>query len=177
MIRTPRRPTVTTASASCEGKPALPPPDESVELANGNKRTASLAVELLLQHGYVEPTAVQRTNLLVCFAESDRVLYGRAFDVVKCPPDVDLNNRASIKPHIGQITVAEIKSTNRRTIGPDFDGYFFDLTNAELLVAQSLGAQFLFVFVNIVTLAIKEMTLQDIFRKARKTYPKMAVLF
>jgi hypothetical protein len=34
-----------------------------------------------------------------------------------------------------------------------------------------------FVFMNVITGAVKEMTLQQVFAKARKTYPKMAVAF
>jgi hypothetical protein len=135
------------------------------------------AAEMLRPHGYAVPTAAQRTNLCVSFAEAGCVLYGRAFDVVKCPAECDLNDRGSIAAHIAQILCAEIKSTNRAALGPEFDGYFFDLTNAELLVAQSLGTQFCFVFVNVITGAVKEMTLQQVFAKARKTYPKMAVSF
>lgn len=145
--------------------------------ASNSQQTAIQAAEILRSHGYVVPSAAQRTNLCVCFAEAGCVLYGRAFDVVECPAGCDLNDRASIATHLAKIRCAEIKSTNRGALGSEFDGYFFDLTNAELLVAQSLGERFCFVFVNVVTGAVKEMTLQQVFAKARKTYPKMAVAF
>ena len=144
---------------------------------SNSQQTSILACEMLQQNGYVQPTSEQRKNLCVCFAEIGGVLYGRAFDVVKVPAECNLNDRASITAHIAQIVCAEVKSTNRKAINEEFDGYFFDLTNAELLVAQSLGEQFCFVFMNVVTGAVKEMTLQQVFAKARKTYPKMAVAF
>ena len=144
---------------------------------SNSQQTSILACEMLHEHGYVQPTSEQRKNLCVCFAETGGVLYGRAFDVVKVPAECNLNDRASITTHIAQIVCAEVKSTNRKSINAEFDGYFFDLTNAELLVAQSLGKQFCFVFMNVITGAVKEMTLQQVFAKARKTYPKMAVAF
>ena len=59
----------------------------------------------------------------------------------------------------------------------DFGGYFFDLTTAELLVAQSLGDRYRFAFVNTISKTWIDMSLNDIFARARKIYPKWAIMF
>jgi len=60
---------------------------------------------------------------------------------------------------------------------PDFGGYFFDLTTAELLVAQSLGKRYRFAFVNTLTQTWIDMSVNDIFARARRIYPKWAITF
>ena len=59
----------------------------------------------------------------------------------------------------------------------DFSKYFFDLTTAELLVAQSLKKYFKFIFVNTVTEQYVEYSLSEIFAKAKGIYPKWAIRF
>jgi hypothetical protein len=75
------------------------------------------------------------------------------------------------------ITIYEIKSTNRTKMGPDFKGYFFNLTTAELLVAQSLGTQFRFAFVNILTEDYADLSLNELFGKAKAIYPAWHIKF
>lgn len=67
--------------------------------------------------------------------------------------------------------------SNRSGIGPDFRGYFFALTTAELLVSQSLGKQFGFAFVNTVTGDHMELTLQQLFARSRGIYPTWSIKF
>jgi hypothetical protein len=163
--------------------PNIPP--ELVDLqaaspkAGGEKQTARRAVEILLEQkaGFHQPTARERDALLVAFAMKRRVIYGAAFDVIRMGRPVDLTDPAGIAENLDAITVYEIKSTNKLKTRADFGGYFFDLTTAELLVAQSLGAQYRFAFVNIISETWLEMTLQEVFAKARKIYPKWAVSF
>ena len=44
-------------------------------------------------------------------------------------------------------------------------------------MAQSLGEQYRFAFVNTITKAHVELTLNELFARARKIYPKWAVTF
>src|SRR5437870_3134247 len=83
----------------------------------------------------------QPQNLLVAFAKKGKVVYGRAFDVVKLASPVNLSDLSDIERCLQQITIFEIKSS-RRKLPPDFSGFFFSLTGAEVLVAQSLRHQF-----------------------------------
>ena len=148
-----------------------------IEFQSGQK-TAKAATTILVAKkvGFVIPTGKQRQNLLVAFAKRGKVVYGKAFDVVRLTGTVDLGDLTEVEKHLAQITVFEIKST-RKKLNSDFDGYFFGLTAAEILVAQSLKKQFGFVLVNIGTGKHLEITLSQIFARAKGIYPTWSISF
>jgi hypothetical protein len=142
-------------------------------------QTAKIAVRVLLERGegFHEPGRKERDALLVGFAMHRRVLYGAAFDVVRLSRPVDLTDPAAIAGNIDAITVYEIKSTNRQRMKADLKGYFFNITAAELLVAQSLGQQFRFAFVNTLSGEFQEMSLNEVFARSRAMYPAWHIRF
>jgi len=140
--------------------------------------TAKKAAAILVAKniGFAVPTAKQKQNLLVAFAKKNRVIYGKAFDIIKLLSSVNLNDLADVEKHLQKVTIFEIKSPRKR-LRPDFSKYFFSLTTAEILVAQSLKSQFRFVFVNTATGQHLELSLQDIFSRAKAIYPGWSVSF
>jgi len=151
--------------------------DLVMEFQSGQK-TAKAAAAILVakKAGFIIPTGKQRQNLLVAFAKRGKVVYGKAFDVVKLSGPVDLADLAEVEKHLEQIRVFEIKST-RKKLRSDFSGYFFALTAAEVLVAQSLKKQFGFVLVNTGTGEHLEMNLSEIFARAKGIYPTWSICF
>jgi len=107
-------------------------------LATGNA-TANKAAAILVakQIGFMLPTAKQRQNLLIAFAKKNMVVYGKAFDIVKLLGDVNLDDLESVEKSLEKIRIYEIKST-KKNLPSDFSKYFFAISGAELLVAQSL---------------------------------------
>jgi len=151
--------------------------DLVVEFQSGHK-TAKAAAAILVakKDGFIIPTARQRQNLLVAFAKKGKVVYGKAFDVVKPSGSVDLDELVEVEKHLEKIKVFEVKST-RKKLPSDFAGYFFALTAAEVLVAQSLKKQFGFVLVNTGTREHLEMSLSEIFARAKGIYPTWSICF
>src|SRR3984893_1883279 len=151
--------------------------DTLVELQSG-QTTAKKAAAILVAKkvGFIIPTAKQRQNLLVAFAKKGKVVYGKAFDVVKLSSVVNLDDLAGVESQLEEITVFEIKSS-RKKLPADFSGYFFALTAAEVLVAQSLKKQFKFVLVNTETREYLEMSLSQIFARAKGIYPTWSICF
>jgi hypothetical protein len=151
--------------------------DLLVEFQSGQK-TAKAAAAILVakKAGFIIPTGNQRQNLLVAFAKRNKVVYGKAFDVVKLSGPVDLDDLAEIEKYLEHIKVFEIKST-RKKLRSDFSGYFFALTAAEVLVAQSLKKQFGFVLVNTGTGEHLEMSLSEIFSRSKGIYPTWSICF
>ncbi len=141
------------------------------------QRTAKRAAEILVEKdlGFSVPTAKQRQNLLVAFAKKGKVVYGRAFDIVSLSREVHLDQLDDVEKNLDAITVYEIKST-RRAVKEDFKGFFFSLTGAELLVAQSLKHQFKFALVNTTTKTHLELDIAQLFAKARGIYPAWSVM-
>jgi hypothetical protein len=160
------------------GVPAVDALDTPPKTAN-EKQTAKRAIQILLElnAGFHFPNRQERNALLVGFAMRRKVLYGAAFDLVRLQQNVNLTSADAIAKQIDAITAYEIKSTNKVKTKADFSGYFFDLTTAKLLVAQSLGDRYRFAFVNTLSRQWIEMSLTQVFGRARKIYPKWAILF
>jgi hypothetical protein len=142
-------------------------------------RTAQRATEILVAHDtrYHCPTRRERDALLVGFAKHRKTLYGAAFDVIRMEQPIDLSDPDAIAAAIETITICEVKSTNRKNIGVDLRGYFFNITAAELLTAQSVGERYRFVFVNTLTGQHQEMALNEVFARARGLYPAWHIRF
>lgn len=149
----------------------------TADAAETKQRTAKRAAEILTSRGegYVVPTARQRIAILIAFAQAEQVVYGKAFNIVRCPSHVNLDDPASIASGLNDVLICEIKSTNKATVKPDFRGYFFAITAGEMLTAQSLGARYRFLFVNTLTGIHLELTLQQIFARSRGIYPTWSI--
>ncbi|MFA5265398.1 MAG: hypothetical protein WC378_16385 [Opitutaceae bacterium] len=146
--------------------------------SDSGSATAGKAAQLLVATGlgYLILTAKQKKNIVVAFAKRDMIVYGKAFDVVRLSQPVDLNSLEDVEANLSKILVCEIKST-KKDVSADFRGYFFGLTAAEVLVAQSLKSQFRFIFVNTVSGSHMELQLNEIFAKARGIYPTWSISF
>jgi hypothetical protein len=143
--------------------------------------TAKKAVKMLvaLDQGYINPTNKARLNLLIAFAKRNKVVYGKSFDVIRIKDSAIINLEAlqDVENNLDKITVYEVKSTNKKEVKLQFERYFFSLSTAELLVAQSLKTYFKFVFVNTNTGEILELTLKQLFEKAKGIYPCWSIQF
>ena len=155
--------------------------DPDAPLKSGNKATATKAAMILSKEDkrFQVPTPKQRKTLLVEFAKAGKVIYGQAFDIVKVDGPYDLDDEQSVTKGIKQkkITICEIKATNRGDIADDFGNYFFSLSTAELLVAQSVKDAYKFVFVNIKTRRHIELTLAEVYAKTQAIYPSWSIRF
>jgi hypothetical protein len=140
--------------------------------------TARLAKRVLVSKGigFQIPTAKQKKNLLVEYVKRNMVIYGKAFDMIKTKGKIDLNSPTSVASNLDKITVYEIKSTRLSKVGSNFKGYFFALTTAELLAAQSLKGRFRFAFVNTSTGNFQDWSLAQIFAKAKGIYPTWSIM-
>lgn len=142
------------------------------------QKTAKKAAAILVakKSGFIVPSARQKQNLLVAFAKKGKVIYGKAFDIVRVSGSVDLDDLADVEEKLHKVTIFEIKST-RKKVKSDFSSYFFAVTAAEVLVAQSLKDQFKFVLVNTTTGEHLEMDLKNVFARAKGIYPTWSISF
>lgn len=140
--------------------------------------TAGKAALLLISKnlGYVIPTSKQKRNVVVAFAKKDKIVYGKAFDVIRLSEPVDLDSPEEVEKNLSRIILCEIKSS-KKDFAIDFRGYFFALTAAEVLVAQNLRDQYKFLLVNTVSGAVLELKLNEVFARARGIYPTWSISF
>lgn len=154
---------------------------EKENFPESRQGTAMKAVKILvdLNQGYIKPNNKVRLNILIAFAKKNKVVYGKAFDIIRLngSSEINLEDQQEVEKHLDNIIVYEVKSTNKKEVKLDFDRYFFGLSTAELLVAQSLRSQFKFVFVNTNTNEILELTLKQVFEKAKGIYPVWSIQF
>jgi hypothetical protein len=90
--------------------------------------TARRAAQILVEknQGFSIPTPQQKKNLVIAFVKSDRIVYGRAFDIVKLLKPVNLDELAEVEASLENIQLFEIKSTNKQNIGPVLINIFLD---------------------------------------------------
>ena len=154
---------------------------EAITATATGQGTAKEAVNLLLARGegYIKPTANARRHIAMAFAGCGFVVYRKTNDLVRVRPGVSIEfeELASVEQHIDDITLYEVKST-RRGLRADFSGYFFAITAAELLVAQSLKEErFRFVFVDNRSGHVLDLSLSEIFARAKGIYPTWSIRF
>jgi hypothetical protein len=89
---------------------------------------------------------------------------------VKFAGNLNLDDSTEIAAKLNKIILCEVKSSNPK-LPEDFRGYFFALTNAELLVAQNLKERFNFITVNTIAGTFMELILQEPSARARGIYP------
>lgn len=155
---------------------------KNIELISDSRQgTAKKAIYhlLSLNVGFKVPTKAERLNLLITFAKMNKVVYGKAFDVIRFTEKVNINleNLDDVEKNINKIIIYEVKSTNKKYLDKNFERYFFGLTTAELLVAQNLKNHFRFIFVNVETKETLELTLKQVFEKAKGIYPVWSIQF
>ena len=126
---------------------------------------------------YRVPTAAQKKALLVGFALCGKALAGAAFDAVRLEGEVDLDDYHDIAAKNDQIILIELKSTGQEKIATDLSGYFFNITSAELLIAQTLKDQYRFAFLNTVRGDWQELTLSEVWGRAKAIYPAFHIRF
>jgi len=146
-------------------------------MASNKKGTAKIAADFLSKKGFIIPTSEQRENIAIAFAKRGLTVHRNAFDLVKSKGKIDLSDLEEVTDRFLDFTLYELKSTDRKNLDSNFKNYFFDLTTTEFLTAQSLGKSYRFVFVNIITKAVLEMTINELMSKAAKIYPKWAIRF
>jgi hypothetical protein len=143
--------------------------------------TAKTALKMLVAtHGFIDPdkqSPVARMNIARAFAGTGKVVYGKAFDALKVlgSAQIDFGNLDSVERNLSRIVLYEVKSTNRKGLQSSFEGYFFSLSTAELLVAQSLAEHFKFVLFNTASGDLAERTLRELLQQTRSIYPGWSI--
>jgi hypothetical protein len=168
--------------------PELAVPTEIIDALpvhqEGAQETAKQAKEWLItkrqQRGYRAVDRNERVKVVQAFAAHNKVVYGQAFDLVRIsagadPKFFDLDDLTAAVAR-KEIILIEVKASRiERTGSGQFGGHFFSISTAELLVAQSLGDLFKFAFVNTKTEEAYEVSLQQIYRRAKAIYPTWSI--
>ena len=72
------------------------------------QKTAKKACEILVARGdgFVVPTSKQKANLLVAFAKKGKLVYGRAFDIVKSSKPINLDDLSDVEKNLKDLLLS-----------------------------------------------------------------------
>jgi hypothetical protein len=153
--------------------------EKKIKLGGTTQKAAKKAAEYLLSlnQGFHVPSKAERKNIVVAFAERGLTLYSKAFDIVKSDVTIDFKELAVVRKNLRFLKIYEIKSTSNKNVKEDFGRHFFSISTAELLTAQNLRERYRFIFVNTLINSILDLSLKDIYKKAKGIYPSWSIQF
>ena len=122
---------------------------------------------LLKKPGYVKLSSKEKDNLLLAFIKKCVPVHKKAFDLVRITSKINFSDENDITRKIKDITLIEIKSTERSNVDAKFSNYFFGLTAREQMLAQALKNQYKFVFIHTKTKNILELSLSELFSRIK----------
>lgn len=94
-----------------------------------------------MEHWVQRPKGAGLKVLLAALRESGIVVKGSSFDAISLPSaaQIDFTNPAEVMAALPDMCFVEIKSANQARVKPGFAGFFFALTEGEILAAEALG--------------------------------------
>ncbi len=116
-------------------------------------------------------------NLMAALKESGVVIKGSRFDAVALLIDrvVDFTDAAAVKANLPDMVFVEIKTANQERVRPDFSGFFFALTEGELVASEALGSRHRVMLLNNATGTMPLTSVPEILARARSTNWQVSV--
>jgi hypothetical protein len=130
--------------------------------------TAAAAKQLLLQQdpAYYDPTGSDRANIHTAFAIAGITIMPNGYDLIRLNPKHQklLKNYKLLSQRIKELTLIEIKATNRKICRPgnSWHKLWFSIPSSERFNAMRLGEQYKFLFVNTVFEEVQELSFLEV---------------
>lgn len=138
-------------------------------LANERGAEGERDVRVLMADWTPRPTGPRLRMLLSVLADAGKRIKASAFDALILPPLVDLDDAESIAAFLDEIIFIEIKTANQARVKPDFEGFFFALTENEIAASNLLGKQHCVALFNKVTGNILLTSVPEIVARAKSS--------
>jgi hypothetical protein len=115
--------------------------------------------------------------LLQALRSSGIEIKGSSFDAISVPVGVslDFSDLSAVEAALPTMVFIEIKTANQARVGADFSGYFFALTEAEILAAELLRDRHRVALYNNKTGALLMTSVGEILTRARSTNWQVSV--
>lgn len=112
-------------------------------LANQNGAAGESVALSTMEHWVERPKGNGLKVLLAALRESGINIKGSSFDAISLPPtnDLDFTDTRAVQNALPNMCFVEIKSANQSRVKPGFGGFFFALTESEILAAEALGVR------------------------------------
>lgn len=144
-----------------------------------NQRGAAGEAEVLATnvHYVARPKAIALRVLMAALTESGITIKRSSFDAIALPEGrvVDFADETAVKANLPDMTFIEIKTANQARVRSDFSGFFFALTEGELLASEALGPRHRVMLLNKATGAMLLTSVPEILSRARSTNWQVSV--
>lgn len=109
--------------------------------ANQGGASGEARVLLEKEHWIPRPKGASLKLLLAALADSGVKIKGSSFDAIALPAEkpVDFSDPSSIRAVLHDMTFIEIKTANQERVREGFTGFFFALTEGEIMASELLG--------------------------------------
>ena len=94
-----------------------------------------------MEHWVQRPKGVELRHLLAALRETGIDIKGSSFDAISLPGGVTVNftDVAQVRTVLPRMCFIEIKTASQSRVKPGFSGFFFALTEGEMIAAELLG--------------------------------------
>lgn len=115
--------------------------------------------------------------LLAALRDTGISIKASSFDAVAFPPNckVDFMDPESVASALPRMCFVEIKSASQSRVKPNFDGFFFALTENEISAADQLGDRHLVALYNKISGAVLLTSVPEILARARSSTWQLSV--
>ena len=112
-------------------------------LANQHGAEGESSALLDMEHWVPRPRGTGLKTLLDVLRASGISIKGSSFDAIALPPGqiVDFDDVEQVRRLLPEMVFIEIKTANQPRVKPGFCGFFFALTEGEILAAEALGSR------------------------------------
>lgn len=123
------------------------------------------------------PLGKSMANLIWALKQVGKNITRTSFDCLHIEKGVrvDFRDPASIQANLDRIRFVELKTSTRPNLPPDFDRYFFSVTQSELDAGKALGEQYVVLVCNLLTGARMWLTMAELLARARTVTPCYAI--
>ena len=130
-----------------------------------------------MKHWVPRPKGKGLKILLATLAESGVSIKGSSFDAIACEDSdrIDFTDSISVRAALPRMMFIEIKTANQARVRPGFSGFFFALTESEIMAAEVLKSRHCVALYNKLSGELLLTSVSDILARAKSMNWQLSV--
>lgn len=144
-------------------------------LANRSGARGEATALLTQPDWYPRPRGPELKTLLAALAADGIMIRPTSFDAIAAPRPLSFDDPSLLRGQLQQSTFIEIKTANQPRVKPGFAGFFFALTEAEIIAAEQLGPRHRVVLFNNLTGEMLSTSVPEILARSKSTNWQVSV--
>jgi hypothetical protein len=146
-------------------------------LANRQGAAGEIKIVSDKENWIARPKGMELKILLDSLRKTGIDIKGSSFDAISLPYDHNVNfkNTESVEIALQEMTFIEIKTSNQKRAMPNFVGFFFALTEAEIDAADKLGDRHKVALYNNLTKELLITNVSEIVNRAKSQTWQLSV--